>query len=127
MLPPGSTNWYYVRPIPGHAICNVGDALTIFSGGIIHSNMHRVVPPPGEQASHVRYSIVFFTRPADTVALNALTDESDIIRAAVEAKSLPERAKYYPNVSAKDWFERRVRNGRLANRKVCVCIMCVPA
>ena len=27
VLPPGSTNWYYVRPIPGHAICNVGDAL----------------------------------------------------------------------------------------------------
>lgn len=118
VLPPGSTHWQYVRPIPGHAICNVGDALTIFSGGIIHSNMHRVVPPPGEQASHVRWSIVFFTRPADDVALRALVDESDVIRAAIDKKSPEERSKYYPDTTAADWFRRRVKNNRLANRKV---------
>ena len=32
-----------VQPLPGHAICNVGDALNIFSGGVIRSNIHRVV------------------------------------------------------------------------------------
>ena len=31
------------QPVPGHAICNLGDAMTIFSGGILKSNLHRVV------------------------------------------------------------------------------------
>lgn len=33
----------YEQPIPGHAICNIGDALSIFSGGLLKSNLHRVV------------------------------------------------------------------------------------
>jgi len=117
VLPPGSTRWQYVRPMPGHAICNVGDALTIFSGGTLHSNMHRIVPPPGEQASHVRWSIVFFTRPADDVPLHALAQESEFINAVLAAKSPDERAKYCPNTTSREWFERRVKNNRLANRK----------
>ena len=32
-----------IQPLPGHAVCNVGDALNIFSGGILRSNIHRVV------------------------------------------------------------------------------------
>lgn len=58
---PGTTQWQYVKvctglysqncfsslphrqPIPGHAICNLGDSMTIFSGGILRSNLHRVV------------------------------------------------------------------------------------
>ena len=63
VLPPGSDKWYYVKvrldriatgavalschllfqPVPGLAICNVGDALNIFSGGILRSNIHRVM------------------------------------------------------------------------------------
>lgn len=31
------------QPIPGHAICNIGDALALLSGGILRSNIHRVV------------------------------------------------------------------------------------
>ena len=60
VLPPGSDKWLYVKvtgahphiahtltsfaqPLPGHGICNVGDALNIFSGGILRSNIHRVM------------------------------------------------------------------------------------
>ncbi|KAF8684886.1 hypothetical protein AX14_004079 [Amanita brunnescens Koide BX004] len=43
VLVPGTEAWQYVKPIPGHAICNVGDALAILSGGILRSNMHRVL------------------------------------------------------------------------------------
>lgn len=61
VLPPGVKEWQYVKvrqqakllhtfhslacvqPIPGHAICNVGDALSLFSGGILRSNLHRVM------------------------------------------------------------------------------------
>ena len=38
-----SSDLGYEQPIPGHAICNIGDAMTIFSGGILRSNLHRVV------------------------------------------------------------------------------------
>lgn len=27
VLPPGSSEWQYIRPLPGHAVCNVGDTL----------------------------------------------------------------------------------------------------
>ena len=36
---PGTDKWQYVKPIPGHAICNIGDAMTIFSGGLLKSNL----------------------------------------------------------------------------------------
>lgn len=38
--------------------------LAVYTGGILHSNVHRVVPPPGEQANFTRWSLVFFLRPS---------------------------------------------------------------
>ena len=35
--------WLRSQPLPGHAICNIGDTLNIFSGGVLRSNIHRVV------------------------------------------------------------------------------------
>ena len=102
VLPPGTPDWQYVRPIPGHAICNVGDALTLFSGGILRSNLHRVVPPPGAQAAYPRWSLVFFTRPGNSVHLRALTDESELINANVSRLSPEERTKYDPNTTANE-------------------------
>ena len=118
VLPPGSDRWQYVRPLPGHAICNVGDTLTIFSGGILHSNMHRVVPPPGIQAKYDRWSLVFFMRPADKASLRALSDGSEVIRRAVETKSEEERRKFFPGETAGEWFLRRVKYTRLRNMTV---------
>ena len=31
------------QPMEGHIICNIGDALHFFSGGILRSNIHRVM------------------------------------------------------------------------------------
>lgn len=83
VLPPGSESWQYVKPIPRHAICNVGDALALLSGGILRSNLHRVMPPPGPQAGIERYSLVYFTRPGNSIILNALVNESPLIAEAV--------------------------------------------
>ncbi|KAH9912923.1 uncharacterized protein BXZ73DRAFT_107158 [Epithele typhae] len=92
VLPPGSDQWFYIKPLPGDAICNIGDAFNI-SGGILRSNIHRVVPPPREQAQYERHSVVFFTHPNDTVELRALSAESERISAAV-ANAPP--GKYTP-------------------------------
>jgi len=114
VLPPGYEEWQYIRPLPGHAICNVGDALSIFSGGILRSNMHRVVPPPGEQANFERWSLVYFTRPANSVELRALAEQSALIAEAVS--KAPDPAVYRPGSTAGQWFARRVKYQRINNR-----------
>ncbi|KIM64713.1 hypothetical protein SCLCIDRAFT_1212770 [Scleroderma citrinum Foug A] len=110
---PGETEWKYVKPIPAHTICNVGDALSIFSGGILKSAVHRVVPPPGAQAEHERWSLVFFTRLNNTQVLHALVKDSPIIAEAV--KQYPEE-KFNTGSTAAEWFSRRVKYRRLSNR-----------
>ncbi|KAJ6468614.1 Clavaminate synthase-like protein [Mycena vitilis] len=115
VLVPGTDEWQYVKPLPGHAICNLGDAMVIFSGGILRSNLHRVINPPGAQACLDRYSLVYFTRPADSVVLRALTDESPLIADAVAHAADPKR--FNPEVTAQEWLTRRVKNRRAANQK----------
>ncbi|KZV62550.1 Clavaminate synthase-like protein [Peniophora sp. CONT] len=112
VLPPGSEQWKYVKPVPGHAICNVGDALAIFSGGILRSNIHRVVPPPKDQAAFERWSLVFFTRPGEGQLLTPLASDSAIIAEAAKAK--PE---LNTGSTSGEWFARRIKNQRMKNRK----------
>ncbi|KAF9225086.1 Clavaminate synthase-like protein [Gyrodon lividus] len=114
VLPPGHTEWSYVKPIPSHAICNIGDALTVFSGGILQSNIHRVVPAPGAQGNFERLSLVFFTRPGNSQALRALAEDSIIIAEAV--KQRPEK-NFETGSTAAEWFARRAKYLRISNRK----------
>ncbi|KAF4628719.1 hypothetical protein G7Y89_g9434 [Cudoniella acicularis] len=55
ILPAGcenvNSNWLYVQPQPGCAIINIADALVQLTGGVLRSSLHRVVTPPGKQAS----------------------------------------------------------------------------
>ncbi|KAK0436293.1 hypothetical protein EV421DRAFT_1833024 [Armillaria borealis] len=113
VLPPGYTEWQYVKPIPRHAICNVGDALSLFSGGILRANLHRVVPPPGPQSHFDRWSLVFFTRPGHSVILRALVEDSPLIADAV--RNTPEK-NFETGQTAKEWFVRRAKYGRVKNR-----------
>ncbi|THH10585.1 hypothetical protein EW145_g1235 [Phellinidium pouzarii] len=117
VLPPGREGWQYVRPLPGHAICNIGDTLTLLSGGILHSNLHRVMPPPGAQAGLPRWSVVFFSRPGQSVRVRALADESEVIKDALDKMSTEERARYEPEATAGEWFARRVKYLRTKNMK----------
>lgn len=114
VYPPGADKWYYIKPLPGHAICNVGDALSLFSGGILRSNLHRVVTPPGAQAAYERWSLVFFSRPNNSAELRALSDMSPVIDAAVRAA--PDPTKFETGQTARAWFARRIKNQRIKNR-----------
>ncbi|KAL5531719.1 hypothetical protein ACEPAG_4596 [Sanghuangporus baumii] len=116
VLPPGGTEWQYVRPLSGLAICNVGDTLTLLSGGILRSNIHRVVPAPGAQAAYTRWSLVFFTRPGNDVYLRPLANESEAVRTAVAGMSEEVRKMYHPDATAREWFARRIMNQIAKNR-----------
>ncbi|EJD06544.1 Clavaminate synthase-like protein [Fomitiporia mediterranea MF3/22] len=115
VLPPNSPEWQYILPIPGHAICNVGDSLSVFSSGILRSNMHRVVPPPGEQGAFPRWSLVFFSRPSSRVLLRAL-EESNMVKEQLSHLTPEEKAKYNPGVTQGEWYARRKGYSMLKNR-----------
>jgi len=68
--------------------------MTKLTNGLLRSNIHRVVAPPGEQAEWTRYSVVYFARPEDDVVLKTL--ESEIIPKG-EGKGEEE-------MSAKEWI-----------------------
>jgi hypothetical protein len=87
----------------------------VYTGGILHSNVHRVVPPPGEQANFTRWSLVFFLRPSFDEELYPLVHESEAIAEA--AKVHPTISKLQTGITAGEWFFRRVAGQRSANRK----------
>ncbi|KAH9936740.1 Clavaminate synthase-like protein [Epithele typhae] len=107
VLPPGSDQWFYVKPLPGHAICNIGDALKIFSGGILRSNIHHVVPSTNATLS--------CSSPSnDIVELRALSEQSECIAAAV-TNAPP--GKYALGVTAVERLVKRVKSQRVTNCK----------
>ncbi|KAH8807355.1 hypothetical protein F5884DRAFT_674824 [Xylogone sp. PMI_703] len=93
---PDTEEWVYVRPIPGSCVVNLGDAMVKFTAGLLRSNIHRVVPPIGEQASMARNSLVFFSRPEDSVVLKRL--EGGIIDAQPVVESSD------PEMTAHEWI-----------------------
>lgn len=102
VLPPGS-DWCYVKPLRGHAVINLGDAMVKFSAGVLRSNVHRVVNPPGEQADSMRMSLVYFARPEDDIVLKVL-DESPLIQ---EKRKEKVEFKGEEEITAKQWILRR--------------------
>lgn len=105
VLPPGEdAEWVYVRPLPGHAIVNLGDAMVKFTNGLLRSNIHRVVAPPGAQGDYTRYSLVYFSRPEDTVPLKRL-EGSDLIPTLDDGV-------VEEDINSKDWILRRALGRR---------------
>lgn len=110
VLPPGQgAEWCYVRPLPGHAIINLGDAMVKFTNGLLRSNIHRVVSPPGAQTNSTRYSLVYFARPEDEVKLKRLDGSTCI-------PPLPEGV-VEEDINSKDWIKRRALGNRVALHK----------
>lgn len=108
VLPPNSNEWSYVKPLRGHAVINLGDAMVKLTAGILRSNIHRVVNPPGHQASHTRMSLVYFGRPADDVILKAL-DGSTLID---ERKQQNPEKLDVEKITSKEWILRRALGRR---------------
>ena len=98
---PSTEQWTYVKPIPGSAIVNLGDALVKFTAGILRSNVHRVVPPPPPQNNTVRDSLVYFARPEDNVILKRL--KGGMVNQCPEIQAEKEE----PEITAAEWILRR--------------------
>lgn len=59
MLSPSGDSWISADPIPGTFICNIGDMLSMWTGGIYKSTQHKVVHCNPD----MRVSIPFFFDP----------------------------------------------------------------
>ena len=80
-----------------------------FTAGILRSNIHRVVNPPGEQGDSTRISVVYFSRPEDEVILKVL-EGSDMIDE--KRKQQVEFAGEEP-ITSKEWILRRAIGKRV--------------
>lgn len=105
--------WVYVKPLPGHCIINLGDALVKFSSSILRSNIHRVVSPPGPQAETTRYSLVYFSRPEDQVLLRPLVESPEVReRVEEEGRKTGVNGMEEKAMSSKDWILKRALGRR---------------
>ncbi|UJR07964.1 hypothetical protein I4U23_012243 [Adineta vaga] len=64
--------WLDIEPLPEHAIVNLGDAMVKLTGGILKSNIHRVITTSDLTESTDRYSIIYFSRPQNNVQMKSL-------------------------------------------------------
>ncbi|KAI7083707.1 Clavaminate synthase-like protein [Hortaea werneckii] len=110
VLPPGSEEWCYVKPLKGHCIVNLGDAMVKFTAGVLRSNIHRVVSPPHGQGHMTRMSLVYFARPKDDVVLKAL-EASEMVKTKREDQRREGRDD--EEITAKDWILRRALGRRV--------------
>lgn len=108
VLPPHSEEWCYVKPLQGHAVVNLGDAMVKLTAGVLRSNIHRVVNPPGEQADSTRMSLVYFARPEDDVVLKPL-DGSKLIESH-KCKTVSFKGE--EEITSKEWIKRRALGRR---------------
>ena len=111
ILPAGSenveSNWVYIRPEPGCAVVNLGDAMVQWSGGVLRSNIHRVATPPGQQASCPRYSLAYLLRPEAAASMRRL-EGGDIIPRATDGKQ-------EDSLCAQDWEKMRTAQIMVGN------------
>lgn len=78
--PPRESDWVYVAPRDKCAVVNFGDCMTMLTGGLIKSSLHRVGPLPG-MAMHERYSFAYLMRPEDDTPLRPV--KSPLVKPAV--------------------------------------------
>ena len=79
-------DWRWVKPLPGTAIVNLGDAMEIFTNGVLKSGLHRVIKAPGSQAPFDKYSVLIAARPSDRALMRAF-------KSSMIPPDTPEQAK----------------------------------
>lgn len=92
--------WRWVKPMPGHVIVNLGDALSVLTNNVLKSGMHRVITGPGPQKSIDKYSVLLGYRPALTTPMAPLS--SPIIPELTAAQ------KEAPVLNCEQWGASRV-------------------
>jgi isopenicillin N synthase-like dioxygenase len=114
VLPPGTSQWLPVEPLPGALVVNLGEMLEVATEGYLAATIHRVqAPPPGVD----RYSVPFFWSPRlDAVikpvplapglkaAARGITDDPDNpLLASFGLNMLKGRMRAHPDVTERHY------------------------
>ncbi len=93
-------------PVTTHGdaiVVNIGDMLQRLSNHVYPSTTHRVVNPPGTDASKARYSVPYFLHPNPDVVLDPLP----------ECISDDNPSRYDTSITAHEYLQQRLREIRL--------------
>jgi isopenicillin N synthase-like dioxygenase len=101
--------WLYVKPMVGHAVVNCGDALSLFTNGLIPSIVHRVASQAERCSTEARYSLGYFCRPSSNIYLKPL--QGRLIPPSENVRDGNEDENY----KSRDWVMRRITS-RLTER-----------
>ncbi len=93
-----NNEWVNVTSLPDQIVVNVGDMLQRLTNNKLKSTTHRVVNPPRELWHTSRFSIPFFLHPKSVMNLAAL-------ESCVDEK----HSKAYPDISAGEYLNERLR------------------
>ncbi|KAG5978978.1 hypothetical protein E4U55_005694 [Claviceps digitariae] len=96
--------WEYLRIPAGKVAVNIGDIIEFLSNGCIKAGIHRVVAPPGQQASMDRLSVLYFVRPSDRLPLKSL--DSPFLTRMGHGRQGPEGDL---DITASEWVRARVK------------------
>jgi isopenicillin N synthase-like dioxygenase len=91
--------WIKAKPIPGSLVCNVGDMMTMITGGKFISDIHRAKT----EGTKERVSIPFFIGLAPKVNI-------EIVKTCDEPNRIKED---YEGITAGDWLRKRVMDVKL--------------
>ena len=95
-------SWSWVEPFPGHAIVNLGDAMSIFTNNKLKSGKHRVVTAYDEQSQVDRCSVLVPTRPGHETPMKAF-------KSPTIPEDTPEQAEAECMTSEYNWGDLCVR------------------
>ncbi|KAI1270072.1 hypothetical protein F5Y18DRAFT_366984 [Xylariaceae sp. FL1019] len=70
--PLNDDDWAWVRPQPGFLIVNMGDAMAQWTGGVLHSCIHRVRHAPGAHRFVEKYNVAYLARPELNASMKRL-------------------------------------------------------
>lgn len=94
-------SWRWIKPVPGTAVVNLGDAMESFTNKLLKSGLHRVIKAPGLQRAHDKYSVLIVARPEDSTPMRSFS--SPVILEDIEDQ------KNAPIHSSIEWGHNKIK------------------
>jgi isopenicillin N synthase-like dioxygenase len=95
------TSWRWIKPVPGTAVVNLGDAMEVFTNKLLKSGLHRVIKAPSLQRTHDKYSVLIVARPEDSTPMRSF--RSPVIPEDTEEQ---ENAPIYSSI---EWGHNKIK------------------
>ncbi|KAH7357207.1 hypothetical protein BKA65DRAFT_393146 [Rhexocercosporidium sp. MPI-PUGE-AT-0058] len=110
---PTEDSWRWIEPKAGYLMVNLGDAMPVFTNGVLKSGLHRVVTPAGDQSNLDRVSVLFTGRPNWEVPMVPFVTPKIPPQTAEQAAKPVETCKEWGDNVIKAYYIDNVKKGRI--------------